>query len=69
MASRADRVKALQKTAKEYIAAEKKRVENEVSVLEDILDKRTGGKGIQRVSIKIVQDAADSALTAYLRGE
>lgn len=66
--SRLDRVQALQKAVKEYVDAEKTRIENEVSVLEDILKGRTSGQGIQEINTKIVSAVAQSDLSDYLKG-
>lgn len=68
MSSRKDRVADLKKTADEYIAAEKKRIENEVSSLEAILKGRTGGAGVQLEGIKVAASAAQNDLAAFLRG-
>lgn len=68
MATVQDRIQSLQRTAKEYIDAERKRTENHVKVLEDVLNGRTAGKGVQKVSVKVVQAAADKDLATYLKG-
>lgn len=66
--SRAERLQALRDATHEYVAAEKKRIENEVAVLEAVLDGRTAGKGIQAQSTSTVAAVAQSDLTAYLQG-
>jgi uncharacterized protein YqeY len=66
--SRLDRLKELQKSLKEYLANERKRLENEVSVLESILDGRTAGKGIQQVNTTTISSVAESDLAKYLKG-
>jgi hypothetical protein len=61
------RIKALQQSTHEYVAAEKKRIENEASVLKAILDGRTAGKGIQAKSTTTVAAVAEADLAAYLQ--
>lgn len=68
MSNRISRVSALRDTAKEYIKAEKTRIENEVSVLEAILSGRTGGAGIQLKGIQVAKSAAENDLAAFLKG-
>jgi hypothetical protein len=67
MSSRASRVSALRDTAKQYIAAEKKRIENEVSTLEAVLRGRTGGAGVQLKGIEVAKAAAENDLAAFLK--
>jgi hypothetical protein len=66
MATRLERLKKLRDATKEYVATEKKRIENEVSVLEAVLKGRTGGKGIQQNNTAVVSKAAEADLAAYL---
>lgn len=66
--SRLSRVQELQTATKQYVAAEKKRIEDEVSVLEAVLDGRTGGRGVQRVGQEAVSAVAKANLAAYLQG-
>lgn len=66
--TRAERISKLATTAKGYIAAEKKRISNEVSFLKDVLDGRTAGKGIQSNPISNITSAVESDLAAYLGG-
>ncbi len=68
MAKRSDRLKDLQNTTKEYVKNEKTRIENEVSVLEDILKGRTGGSGSQASSAAVAAVAFND-LASYLRGD
>lgn len=68
MAKRADRIANLQRTTKEYVKQEKKRIENEVQSLEAILKGRTGGKGIQKTSASVVEAVAMNDLSSYLKG-
>jgi hypothetical protein len=63
-----DRIKALKDTVDKYVEEEKKRLENEVAVLEDILKSRPGGSGIEKVSVKIVGEAANNDLKTFLEG-
>lgn len=58
----------MQDATKEYVKSEKKRLENEVKVLEAVLDGRTAGAGIQANSVAVVQAVAQSDLSAYLKG-
>jgi hypothetical protein len=66
--SRLDRIQALQQAVKEYVDAEKTRIDNEVSVLEAILKGRTSGQGIQEINTKIIASVAQSDLSDYLKG-
>lgn len=70
MASQSERrlalLTALQATAKEYTAAERKRLENEVKVLKAVLSGRTGGAGIQKLNTKVAAAVAKRSLAAYL---
>lgn len=66
MSTRAERIQALAKAAKDYIAAEKKRIDAEVSSLQAILDARSAGSAIQQSSVAAVSAAAQDDLTAYL---
>lgn len=67
MSDRKSRLKDLQDTAKQYIDAERTRAENEVKVLQAVLDGRTGGAGIQAVSVAVVSAVANSDLADYLK--
>lgn len=69
MAKRIDRIEALEKATKDYVKEEKKRIENEVKVLEAILKGRTGGKGLQKASNSVVAAVAQNDLAAYLKGK
>jgi hypothetical protein len=69
MADRLSRLKELENATKEYIKAERKRAENEVKSLQAILDGRTGGAGIQAISVNIVAAVANKDLEAYLKGK
>jgi hypothetical protein len=69
MAKNTQRLEDLQKASKEYVKTEKKRIENEVKVLEAILKGRTGGKGIQKSSNAVVAAVAQSDLASYLKGK
>ncbi len=68
MADRNSRLDALKSATKDYIKTEKKRVENEVKVLEAVLNGRTGGSGIQAVSVAVVDAVANKDLADYLKG-
>ena len=68
MASRTDRIASLQKATKEYVVEEKKRLENEVKVLEAVLSGRTGGMGIQKTNSKVVEAVAQNDLSSFLNG-
>lgn len=65
---REGRLDALQAALTEYYDSEKKRLTNEASVLNAVLDGRTAGAGIQQGSVDVVSKAAESDLAAYLRG-
>lgn len=59
-------LKDLQSAVKSYTAAERKRLQNEVSVMKAILKGRTGGAGIQSLNTQVASAAAKSSLDAYL---
>lgn len=67
MTTRKERIQELQKTGLEYIAQERTRAQNEVKVLEAILKGRTGGAGVQQVSVKVVSAVADKDLSNFIR--
>ncbi len=67
--SRKDRIQALRSAVKEYADQERKRLKQEVEILEKILKGRTGGKGIQRSSTKVVEAVAQNDLETYLKGD
>jgi len=66
MSDRASRVQALADAVKEYTKKEKTRIENEVKVMEAVLKGRTGGKGVQASTTKVVEAVAYNDLQAYL---
>lgn len=66
--SRSSRLDDLNSAVKDYVKAEKKRIENEVKVLEAVLKGRTAGAGIQANSVAVVQAVAESDLSDYLSG-
>lgn len=67
--SRSSRLQQLADATKQYVDSEKKRIENEVKVLESVLSGRTAGAGIQANSVAVVQAVAESDLSAYLKGD
>lgn len=66
--SRASRLKDLETATKDYVKNEKKRIGNEVKVLEAVLKGRTAGAGIQANSVAVVSAVAVSDLAAFLKG-
>lgn len=66
--SRSSRLKDLQQASKDYVASEKKRIGDEVKVLEAVLSGRTAGAGIQASSVATVQAVAQSDLASFLKG-
>ena len=66
--SRSSRLQELKDATDKYVDAEKKRIENEVKVLEAVLKGRTAGAGIQANSVATVQAVAQSDLAAFLNG-
>lgn len=66
--SRASRLKDLETATKNYVKSEKKRIENEVKVLEAVLKGRTAGAGVQANSVAVVSAVAVSDLAAFLKG-
>ena len=67
--NRLQRVQELQEATVDYVTKEKKRIENEVSVLQAVLDGRTGGAGVQLPSKEQVKAVAYASLNDYLRGK
>jgi hypothetical protein len=67
MSTRLDRIKALQKAAKEYVDAERKRLTNEAEVLKKILEGRLGGNGLQPINTKVIAAVAEKDLAEYLK--
>lgn len=67
--SRSQRISDLKKAADDYCNSEKKRIENEVSVLNAVLSGRTGGKGIQQAGTSQVQAVAVNDLASFLKGD
>jgi hypothetical protein len=65
--SRAERLENLRDSLRQYVGQEKKRIENEVAVLQAILKGRTAGRGIQEKSIQTVTAVAQSDLASYLQ--
>jgi hypothetical protein len=65
-ATRADRLKALEKATTKYITAERKRLNDEVAALKAILEGRTGGKAIQSVAANYVGAVARKDLKSFL---
>lgn len=66
MATRLEMLKKLQATTKEYVKKERTRLENEAKVLEAILKKRTGGRGIQAANTAVVSAVAQKDMDSYL---
>lgn len=66
--SRASRLKDLETATKDYVKSEKKRIGNEVKVLEAVLKGRTAGAGIQANSVAVVSAVALSDLAEFLKG-
>jgi len=66
MSNRQDRIAQLQTTTKQYIAAEQQRIQNEVSVLQAVLQTRTGGAGIQASGTAVVEAVAQRSLSDFL---
>jgi hypothetical protein len=62
-------LQSLERALKEYVKEEKRRIENEVSVLEKVLSGRTSGKGVQSIGIAKVSAVAENSLKAYLSGD
>lgn len=60
------RVQALQQATKQYIENEKQKIENEVSVMQSILNGRTGGAGVQAASTTAVAAVAQNDLSSFL---
>jgi hypothetical protein len=68
MAGRQQRLDDLERTARQYIQAERSRLGNEVQFLEAVLKGRTGGAGVQQIAVRVVTAVAQNDLAAYLKG-
>lgn len=66
--SRSSRLTDLETATKDYVKNEKKRIENEVKVLEAVLQGRTAGAGIQANSVAVVSAVAFADLASFLKG-
>lgn len=66
MANRLERLSNLEKAVKEYVKKEKARIDSEVSVLEAVLEGRTGGAGASISKTKIAAVALND-LSEFLR--
>lgn len=66
--TRKDRLDALKKAVDEYAETEKKRIENEVAVLDKVLSGRAGGGGVQTQTTAAVSRSAYNDLASYLKG-
>ena len=64
--SRLARLEELERAVKQYVAAEKTRIDNEVSVLEAILQGRTGGQGVQSITKRTISSVAKANIASYL---
>lgn len=64
--SRLSRLEELEASLREYVTAEKTRIENEVSSLEAILSGRTGGRGIQQRARTILASVSKASIATYL---
>lgn len=67
MADRDSRLQDLLNTTKDYVKKEKARIENEVKVLEEILNGRTGGSGVQKSGQAKITAVAQNDLATYLK--
>lgn len=67
MATRADRLDALQKALDNYTSKEKKRIENEVTFLKAVLKGRTGQETVSR-AVSVISEAAYGDMATYLFG-
>ena len=68
MSNRNNRLQQLQQTTQQYVQKEQTRINNEVSVMQDILNGRTGGAGVQQSGTAVVTAVAQNDLNAYLSG-
>ena len=68
MSTQSDRINALLDTVKTYVKNEQTRIDNETASLQAILDKRSGGKAIEKVTVKVVKETADNDLKSFLEG-
>lgn len=66
MSNRSDRLQQLQQAVQQYVQNEQTRISNEVSVLQDILNGRTGGAGVQQSGTAVVSAVAQNDLSAFL---
>lgn len=65
---RDQRLQNLLQAVQQYVQAEQTRINNEVSVLQAVLNGRTGGAGIQASSTAVVAAVAQNDIAAYLSG-
>ncbi len=68
MAARDQRLQDLLQAVQQYVQTEQQRINDEVSVLEDVLRGRTGGAGVQTSSTAVVAAVAQNNIAAYLAG-
>lgn len=68
MATRKERIEALDKSFREYTRKEKERIEATVAFLEQVLDGRTRKAGVNRASTRVVEAVAKKDLAAFLNG-
>ena len=68
MATRVERLDALQKALDDYTSKEKKRIENEVKFLKAVLKGRTGQETVSR-TVDVISEAAYKDVATYLFGD
>lgn len=65
---RQSRLERLKKATEDYVNAEKKKIEDDVAALEEILDGRTGGQGLRKYPAQAASEFAESDLADFLAG-
>lgn len=65
---RDQRLQNLLQAVQQYVQAEQTRINNEVSVLQAVLNGRTGGAGVQASSTAVVAAVAQNDIAVYLSG-
>lgn len=59
----------MQDATNKYVAEEKKRLENEATVLKAILNGRTAGKGVMSTPVAEASRAAYASLDKFMKGK
>jgi hypothetical protein len=66
--NRNQRLQSLLQTTQQYVQNEQTTINNQVSVLQAVLNGRTGGAGVQASSTTVVAAVAQNDIAAFLQG-